>query len=83
MMGTVVLDEIVVPIHCIFLEAGTIVIHARSIERVTCSVRNNAEVSVFSPDGTLIVHRGSTPGGRTDVTIDGHLDIHLPLVCHL
>ena len=68
-IGTMVIDEVLVPITNVILRDGLIWFRAESAS-ATAAVREGAEISIFGDDGSLVFH---APGSSraTRVTPDG------------
>lgn len=76
-LGTVVIDEVIMPIHRITLDDGKILLHAHR-----CDWRNlriNGDISVHAPDGTVIFSAPSIPGDTLTNDHDEGLTITLPI----
>lgn len=79
-IGTLTFDEILCDITRIVLKEGVLIFEATSRVPGDYHVDEDADITVFAPDGTVIIHVPSISiGARPQVTQDGDLFVSLPV----
>jgi transcription elongation factor GreA-like protein len=78
--GTVVLDEVVCHIQDIYLKDGKLWFKAMTDDHTTCTVMEDADISVFDPEGNLVFHAPSMGIGKVHPVRDGRLYVDFPCV---